>query len=60
MKIWVDDILAWFRRPRGKYVLMVSSSEATGPSGAGSRAEGNARNPRLDSGIKLTVPRRLK
>lgn len=41
----------------GRFVLRVSSSEAAGPSGAGSRAEVNARNPRAPSDIKLATPR---
>jgi hypothetical protein len=38
--------------------LRVSSSEVSGPSGAGSRAEARARNPRQPSGIRLSTPAR--
>jgi hypothetical protein len=37
--------------------LRVSSSEASGPSGAGSRAASAARNPRRASSIRLSTPR---
>lgn len=38
------------------FVMSVSSSEASGPSGAGARASA-ARNPRGSSEMRLTVPR---
>lgn len=45
-------------RPRtGRFVVRVSSSEAAGPSGAGSRAASSARNPRPASSIRLSTPR---
>ena len=37
------------------FVLGVSTSEASGPSGAGARA-GADRRPRSDSDLRLTVP----
>lgn len=44
----------------GGRVLRVSSSEVSGPDGAGSSAEINANNPRQESDIKLMTPRSNK
>ncbi len=49
------DMRAARRKERGRwFVLSVSSSEASGPSGAGARG-GAARNLRNDSGVKISV-----
>lgn len=52
----------WFalrpQRNSSRFILRVSTSEACGPSGAGARA--GDRNPRRDSGIKLTTPRKFR
>lgn len=51
--------MKWFRRKRkgsGRFVFKVTTSEASGPSGAGSRIEGRG-VPRADSGIELKIPR---
>ena len=49
------DTRAARHKQRGRwFVLSVSTSEASGPSGAGARG-GAARNPRNDSGARVTV-----
>lgn len=45
------------RARTGRFVVRVSSSEASGPSGAGSLAASSARKPRRASGIRLSTPR---
>lgn len=43
------------RAPESKYVMIVSSSDGYGPSGAGRHAE-TPGNMRRDSGIELVIP----
>lgn len=49
------DIRATKRAPESEYVMIVSSSEGHGPSGAGRHAE-TPGNTRRDSGIELVIP----
>lgn len=52
--------MGWLKKVRThqNYVFRVSTSEASGPAGAGSNTERNAKVKRPESGIKLQVPRK--